>query len=403
MPNFAYEALDESGRAVNGQLQAENAKAASARVRELGHFPTHVTEAEERRASRPGGAFGGRISRGDLTVMTRQLASLLQAGMPIVRALNVLIENTDNERLGDVMREVCDEVRAGGRFWETLQKQPRVFNDLYCNMVRAGETSGELENVLDRLAEFMEREQQQWSHIRSAMAYPILLVSVGTAAVFFLITFLIPRFSQVFDDFGQALPAPTQFLLALSTFLGSYWWGVLGGVAALVLALRWYTKTEGGSYIFDSIKLRLPVFGRLTQRLALCRFSRTLATLLHGGVSILEALSVVRGALGSKPLAAALDEVYGGVREGESIAEPLRRTNRFPPLVTNMIAVGEETGDLEAMLNRVADSYDLEVQNMTRQLISLLEPVIILGMGLIVGFVIISMLLPIFEMNVFAQ
>jgi general secretion pathway protein F len=216
MPNFLYEGLDDSGRSVKGTILAESPKAASARVREMGCFPTEIRAAEERRATRRQPGPFSRIGRGDVTVMTRQLASLLQAGMPVVRALNVLIENTDNERLADVLRDVRDEVQAGGRLWETLQKQPRVFDELYVNMVRAGEASGELENVLDRLADFLERQQQQWAHIRSAMAYPILLISDGSTAVFVLITFLIPRFTQIFKDFGQTLPLPTQVLLTVS-------------------------------------------------------------------------------------------------------------------------------------------------------------------------------------------
>ncbi len=404
MPNFTYQAVDDSGREVEGTIYAENTRTASARVRELGYFPTEIQEAQAAAATqkrRP--SLWTRVTAGDVTVMTRQLANLLGAGMTVLRSLNVLIENTDNERLQQILEEVRDEVQAGGSLWETLGKHPRAFPELYVNMIRAGEASGELEAVTDRLADFLERQQQQRARIRSAMAYPILLITVGSAAVFFLITFLIPRFSQIFEDFGQALPTPTRVLLAVSYFLGHYWWAVLGGLVALVLLVRAYIRTPGGTYLFDSLKLRMPAVGKLTQRLALSRFSRTLATLLHGGVGVLEAFTVVKGAIGCAPIAAAIDAVYGGVREGESIAEPLRRTGAFTPLVTNMIAVGEETGDLEGMLNKIADSYDLEVQNITLQLISLLEPLIILVMGVIVGSVVISMLLPIFEMNVFAQ
>ena len=403
MPTFNYVAVDDAGREVIGELHAENLQAAINRVRDGGNYPMDVKEAAPAREARGRSALFTRITTADKTVITRQIANLLGAGLTIVRSLTVLIDNVDNPRAQDILLRVREDVQTGSSLSDTLAKFPEMFDELYVNLVRAGEASGDLEGVLDRLADYMEQQSQQWAHIRSALAYPILLVVVGTAAVFFLITFLIPRFVLIFEGLGQTLPTPTLVVLAVSTFLGNYWWTVLGGAAALFVAIRWYIRTPGGSLVFDSLKVKPPVVGPLSMKISTARFAHTFGTLLRGGVPILEALESVQGTIGNTMMARALDEVSDSVREGESIADPLRRTGAFPSMVVNMIAVGEETGDVDAILSRVANSYDIEVQNTVRQLVSLLEPIIILVMGVVVGSVIISMLLPIFDLNLMAS
>jgi type II secretory pathway component PulF len=361
-----------------------------------------VEAAPARAAGRRLGLFG-RISAADRTILTRQLSNLLGAGLTVVRALSVLIDNTDNARVRDTLLRVREEVQSGSALSDTFAKFPQLFDTLYVNLVRAGEASGDLEGVLEHLADYQEQQSQQSAAIRSALAYPALLVSVGTAAVLFMVTFLIPRFVVIFESLGQSLPLPTRVILGISTFLAHYWWAVLGGVLVLILALRWYVRTPSGSLAFDSVKIKPPVIGPLSFKIAASRFAHTLGTLLRGGVPILEALETVRGAIGNSMMSQALNEVRDSVREGEPIADPLRRTKAFPSMIVNMIAVGEETGDVDTILQRVARSYDIEIQNTVRQLISLLEPVIILTMGLIVGSVIISMLLPIFDLNLMAS
>jgi type II secretion system protein F len=404
MPTFSYVAIDDAGREVVGEVHAENRQAAVTRVREIGHFPMEVNEAAAaaRAGRRAAGGIFSRITAADRTILTRQLANLLGAGLTVVRAITILIENTDNPRVRDILLRVREEVQTGNALSDTLAKYPALFDDLYVSLVKAGEASGELEPILERLADYMEQQSQQWAQIRAALAYPTLLVTVGTAAVFFLVTFLIPRFVLIFEGLGQRLPTPTLVVLAVSTFLGHYWWAVLGGAALVVLVARQAARTPRGGLLIDTWKLRPPVMGPLAERIAASRFAHTLGTLIKGGVPILDALQTVQGAIGNKMMAKALDEVRASVREGESIAEPLRRTGAFPPLVVNMIAVGEETGDVDQILTRVARSYDVEIQNTVRQLVSLLEPVIILGMGVVVGSVIISMLLPIFDLNLMA-
>jgi type II secretion system protein F len=403
MPTFSYVAVDDAGREVVGEIHAEDLQGAINRVRDSGNYPMEVHEAAPARAAGRRRGLFNRISSADKTVLTRQLSNLLGAGLTVVRALTVLIDNTDNARVRDTLLRVREEVQTGASFSDTLAKFPELFDGLYVNLVRAGEASGDLEGVLERLADYMEQQSQQWSAIRSALAYPALLVSVGTAAVFFLVAFLIPRFVLIFESLGQSLPLPTRVILAISTFLGHYWWAVLGGGALVLVVFRWYIRTPSGSLLFDSLKIKPPVMGPLSFKIAASRFSHTLGTLLRGGVPILEALDTVQGAIGNRMMSEALNEVRDSVREGESIAEPLRRSKAFPSLVVNMIAVGEETGEVDTILQRVARSYDIEIQNTVRQLISLLEPVIILVMGVIVGSVIISMLLPIFDLNLMAS
>jgi type II secretion system protein F len=403
VPTFSYVAIDDAGREVVGEIHAENLQSAIGRVREIGYYPMDVDESvPPRAAARAQTGFFTRITAADKTILTRQFSNLLGAGLTIVRALTVLIDNTDNPRVREVLLRVREEVQTGAALSDALAKHSRLFDTLYVNLVRAGEASGELEAVLDRLADYMEQQSQQWAQIRAALAYPILLITVGTAAVFFLITFLIPRFVLIFEGLGQSLPTPTLVILAISTFLGQYWWIVLGGAFLLFVVTRWYVRSPSGTLVFDTWKIRIPVLGPLSEKISASRFSHTLGTLLRGGVPILDALETVKGAIGNSMMAGALDEVRSSVREGESIADPLRRTGAFPSLVVNMIAVGEETGDVDEILTRVASSYDIEIQNTVRQLVSLLEPVIILFMGVVVGSVIISMLLPIFDLNLMA-
>jgi len=403
MPTFSYLAIDDAGREVVGEVHAENRHAAIGRVREIGYFPMEVDEsAAARPVRRARAGLFNRVTAADKTVLTRQLANLLGAGLTVVRAISVLIENTDNPRVRDILLRLREEVQTGSGLSDTMANYPALFDNLYVSLVRAGEASGELETILERLAEYMEQQSQQWAQIRAALAYPALLVTVGTAAVFFLVTFLIPRFVLIFKGLGQSLPTPTLIVLAVSTFLGHYWWAVLGGLLLLALLVRWYSRTPSGGLLIDTWKLKPPVLGPLAEKIATSRFAHTLGTLIKGGVPILDALQTVQGAIGNRMMAQALDEVRHSVREGESIADPLRRTGAFPSLVVNMIAVGEETGDVDQILTRVARSYDVEIQNTVRQLISLLEPVIILGMGVVVGSVIIAMLLPIFDLNLMA-
>ncbi|MFA0744562.1 MAG: hypothetical protein LASZOEIN_001355 [Candidatus Fervidibacter sp.] len=339
------------------------------------------------------------VSFQDLTIMTRQLASLVGGGLTLMQAIEALIEHTENETLVATLQQIREELRGGGTFAEALEKHPRIFSPLYVSIVRAGEASGELSTVLNWLADYMEREQNRRTQIRSALAYPILLTLVMIAALTFLLVFLVPRYAALFAEMGQSLPLPTQILLAVSGFIVKWWWAVVGLIAALIYAYRLARRTPKGRFVTDAWKLRLPIFGKLHLKAAIGRLSRALSVLLMGGVPVLEALEVARDVVGNEVLARALDEVRQRVREGERVADHLRRVGVFPPLFTRLVAVGEEAGNLPQSLTTVADTLDLEVDSSLKALVSLLEPALILMLGLVVGFVIISLLMAVFQLN----
>jgi type II secretory pathway component PulF len=339
------------------------------------------------------------VSFQDLTVMTRQLASLVGGGLTLMQSIDALIEHTENERLASALMQIREELRGGGTFAEALTKHPHLFSPLYVSIVRAGEVSGELPRVLNWLADYMEREQTRRTQIRSALAYPILLSIVMVIALSFLLIFLVPRYAALFAEMGQSLPLPTQILLAVSGFLVRWWWAIGLGIVAIVYAYRLVRRTPRGRWVTDAWKLRLPVFGRLHLKSAVGRMARALSVLLLGGVSVLEALAVVRDVVGNEVLAQALDEVRQRVREGERLADHLRRSGVFPPLLTRLAAVGEETGSLPQALTTVADTLDLEVDSSLKALVALLEPALILSLGIVVGFVVISLLMAVFQLN----
>lgn len=340
-----------------------------------------------------------RVSFQDLTVMTRQLASLVSGGLTLMQSIEALMEHTENERLATALSQVREELRGGGSFAEALVKHPHLFSPLYISIVRAGEVSGELPRVLNWLADYMEREQARRTQILSALAYPILLSLVMVAALTFLLIFLVPRYAALFSEMGQALPLPTQILLAVSGFLARWWWAIVLSVFAIAYIYRFIRRTPYGRLFTDSWKLRLPVFGRLHLKAAVGRLARALSVLLMGGVSVLEALAVAREVIGNEVLAQALDEVRQRVREGERLADYLQRRRVFPPLFTRLVAIGEETGSLPQSLTTIADTLDLEVASSLKALVSLLEPVLILLLGLVVGFVIVSLLMAVFQLN----
>ena len=400
MPEFAYNAVDEQGRTVNGTVEAPDRRSALSQLRTMGVYATEVTAAvaaASQQASRGGWRRG--ISSAERTVFTRQLASLFSAGLNMARCLDTLIEHAENPRLSDVLRQIQTAVSGGSSLHEAMAEHPKLFSDLYISLVEAGEASGQLGTVLDRLSETLEREEEYRSRLRSAMAYPVLLVVAGTGVLVFILTFLVPRFQAIFDSLGQKLPAPTRVLLVVSGAVQDYWWAFGLGAVALVAAFRLAAASEQGALAIDRFKMRLWLVGSLVHREAIARFCRTMATLVGGGVAILEAFEIAERAVGNRVLRQAIAQVRVSVRGGENISEPMRRTPIFPALVTNMVAVGEETGKLEEMLNRVADSYDAEVQSRLQQLVSLVEPIVILIMGLVVGSIVISLLLPVMEMS----
>ena len=405
MAAYSYKAADSAGKIVTGIIEAEGEKKVVAELHTRGLIPIRIALAKGN-GKRLGlnvseqllNLFHG-VSSKDVMAFTQDLATLLDAGLPVDRALSLLIESTEKDRFQKVIGDILKTVQGGGYLSDALAKHPRAFSSFYVSMVRAGEAGGVLEAVLSRLGEFLESAQELKDYIKSAMVYPIFLVCVGGLSIIVLLTFVIPKFSIIFSDMGQAIPLSTRFLLGVSHLLQSYWWAILMAIGAGYFAFKKYLNTPAGRLNFDRKKMSFPVAGELIKKIEVARFARTLGTLTKSGVPILQALMLVKDIIGNKIVSGAMETVYTRVKEGDRLSKPLRDTGIFPPLAIQMITVGEETGRLDRMLLRVAESYEKMVRNMVKRLISLLEPTMILFMGLVVGFVVVSMLMAVFSMN----
>jgi len=406
MPVFEYTALDTSGKSSNGIIDADSPVAARQKLRGSGMFPVEVKESAS--VSAPTGLSSGpvsvsglfkRVKPGEVSVMTRQLSILLAAGVPLVGALDALLSQIVNPLLKKNLAQIKESVNEGNSLAFAISQHPKLFSNIYVNMVRAGEASGSLDVVLARLAEYGERQETLRGRFKAALAYPVFMCLIGSLVLFFLITFIVPNITQVFSEMHHTLPLPTVALICLSSFLKSFWWAVvLAGVGA-VIAVKQLIKTSRGRYVRDKIKLKIPVLGNVNQKIALARFARTLGTLLESGVPLLTALDIVRNIVNNILIAEDIDNATEEIESGKSLAMPLRRSQWFPPIAVQMISVGEQSGELEAMLQKIADTYEKDVESQIMAMTSLLEPVMILTMGLVVGFIVISILLPIFEMN----
>lgn len=401
MPVYEYQGLSAAGKKVKGIIDAPTAKAARTKLRAMEIFPVDIREETHvvQRREDPLARFLQRINPQDVCIVTRQLATLLAAGTPLVSALDAICEQTESHPLKKVIAQVREEIKEGRSFADALAPHRKAFSDLFVNMIRAGEESGALERVLVRLADFMERQVQLRNRIRAALAYPAFMVIIGAVIMGFLLTFVIPTVSQVFAEMGRSLPLPTRLLIGVSSLFSHFWWLLLGLSILLTVLSRRYLKTPKGALQWDRVKIRLPIFGRLILQGAVARFARTLGTLLQGGLPILNALEIVKTVVNNQLLAQAIEQTKVAVREGEGIATSLKASGLFPAIVTHMIATGEASGNLEEMLVKVADTYETEVETKLTALTSILEPVIILAMGLVVGFIVLSILLPIFEMS----
>ncbi|RLC14754.1 MAG: type II secretion system protein GspF [Deltaproteobacteria bacterium] len=405
MPVYEYTALDLKGKTVSGIIDADSSSTARQKLRTSKIFPVSIKEAHKTSAqkeSQP--SFSAlqaftRVKPAEVSMMTRQLATLVGAGFPLVSAVDTLIPQTKSHGFKKSLAHIKDSIVEGNSFAGSLSLYPGIFSPLYINMVSAGESSGTLEIVLDRLADITEKQEALKSRITSALAYPVLMCFIGMLVLFFLLTFIVPRISSIFIDMGQALPAPTQFLISVSDFLKSYWWAIFILIIGMIFAIRSMGKTKKGRYFMDKMNLLLPGIGTLSKKLAVARFTRTLGSLLENGVSMLSALDIVKNIVGNVLLSDAIAESAKEVGKGQGLGISLSERDIFPSLSIQMILVGEKTGELENMLNKIADVYEREVESTVMSMTSLLEPVLILVMGVAVGFIVLSICLPIFEMN----
>ncbi|MBF8262285.1 MAG: gspF [candidate division NC10 bacterium] len=404
MGTFQYTATDSAAKIVQGSMEASDERAVVTWLRANGYYPIKVGQPGVVTEARPGlvglpTRLGRAPSTQDVLAFTQQLATLLEAGMELDRSLAILLDLTDNQRFRSILRSILADIQAGSSFADSLAKHPRLFSRLYVNMVKAGEASGVMEVILLRLAGFLERSKAVRDEITSAMIYPLLLLLVGGGAIVVMMNFVIPRFAQIFADAKQLMPLPTRILLAISTFTTDYWWIFLAVIVVTWIALRAYLQAEQGKVRWDEFKLRLPLLGSLVREIEVSRFARTFGTLLQSGVPVLAAVAIVKETVTNRVIAGAMVRLQEGVKRGEGISGPLRATGAFPSFSIHMAKVGEETGKLEEMLIRVADTYDERVRRTVKRLTSLLEPVLILSLGAIVGFIVLSMLLAIFSIN----
>jgi len=403
MARFSYRAKKGPKEEANGHIEAENKNAALRRLTTMGLFPISIEEEKAEHAAiqkNPLARFSVRkVAIRDLSIFTRQLSDLLEAGLPLLRALNVLNKQTEDRYLRSVIGDLRDTVQDGNPLSEALERHPKIFSSLYTSMVRSGETGGSLENVLLRLSEFQETQDELNNTVRRAMAYPALMAIVGAGTIFVLITFVIPKIVSMFQDLNQTLPLPTVILLNISHFSRDFWWIIAGGCFLIYFTFARISKTHEGRLLIDRTKLSIPIMGQLILKAEIARFTRTLSTLLNNGVPILQALSVVINIMENEILKEDTRVAHKEVMGGLSLASGLGKGAHFPVFVNNMIAIGEETGALEKALVKVAISYEREVNKTVALLTSLLEPLMILTMGLIIGFIVIAMLLPIFELS----
>lgn len=404
MAVFEYSGISsKNGKSVKGYRDAENLRALRVVLKKEGILLTSAQEGSEKKQRRKGDvdalAFLRRISQAEVAVMTRQLATLIRAGIPLVEAISALTEQVENEQLVRVLAALRDNLREGTAFARALSIHPKVFPPLYVNMVAAGEASGNLEAVMERLADFMENQSRLKGKVLSALAYPMAMAVFATGLVTFLMMTVVPKLTSIFDNLGQELPWYTQVLIFASSTLSGYWWLLLLVFGGAFYWFRRWKSTEEGTLRWDTMRLSFPIFGRLLLLVSLARFTRTLATLLASGVQLLQAMEIGKNVMENARLEGVIAEAIGSIREGESIAEPLKRSGAFPPMVTHMIAVGEKSGQLEQMLENVCRAYEAEVETKVATMTSLLEPIMIAVMGGAVGFIVISIMMPLVQMN----
>ncbi len=398
MPFFQYKAVNPAGEVQEGVLEASSDAAAVARLQDMGFIPIRAEEAgAARAAAAPGGArrslFERRaVSAGDIGVLTRELATLLKAGLPLDRSVEILINLAASPRVSELLGRIRNEVRGGASLSRALEEQKGVFSRFYVNMIRAGEAGGSLPDVLVRLSEFMERAKALRATVTSALVYPAILFAVALASVVILLVGVVPKFQPIFEQSGKALPFVTEMVLFAARALRDYWWAITLGLAALVWLLARRLEDPEARFALDRRVLALPLVGDLVAKVEMARFARTLGTLLGNGVALVTALAIVRETMGNGWLAEAVGNVARELKEGRGLGRPMMETGRFPMLAVHMILVGEETGRLDEMLIRVADTYDTEVEQAIRKLLAFLEPVMILVMALVIGAIILSML-----------
>jgi len=408
VPAFDFKGLDKSGKEVSGVRDADNEKALRAHLKSEGVFITRIGKGPRKGQSLLAtevdvAQYFERINASDIAIFTRQLATLSKAGIPLLEAISATVDQSEKPKLRKVLAQLRQDVSEGASLAAALQKHPKVFSPIFPNMIRAGEASGTLDTVLLRLAEFTENSVKLRQKIQSAMMYPVVMVGFGGLILAGMFAYVIPQISQIFIDTGQELPVLTQVVIAFSDLLRNYWWlGFILFIVAIHFFRKW-KNTEAGSIKWDRQKLRFPIFGKIVLMIAVSRFTNTLATLLRSGVPLLTSLDITKNVMANEVLSQAVEDARVIVKEGGNLADPLKRSGHFPPIVTHLVAIGERSGALDEMLTVVSDAYETQVENRISTLTSLLEPFMIAGMGIVITIIVFAVLMPILQLNEFIQ
>lgn len=406
MTEFVYKAKDPDGKISTGEIEASDQRTAVNRLRDKRLIVINISEKKNNIIAdliHRINPMKPKVKDRDLVIFSRQLATLVGAGVPIVQGLSILTEQIENPLFKEIVSKVREDIESGSAIAESLAKHPVAFGELFVNLVKAGELGGILDTILERLADYQESASELKAKVKGALVYPAVVSTVAIGVTVFLLIFIIPTFGATFKSFGKELPLPTQVLLDLSDFLKKYILYVIAVIIAFIIGLKKYAQTESGSKVVDKKLLDLPIFGILLRKVAIAKFTRTFGTLVKSGVPILEALDTVAKTSGNRVVEAAVNDAKEAIREGEKIAEPLGKSGVFPPMVMQMISIGEETGNLDLMLNKIADFYDAEVDVAVEGLTSMIEPLIIVFMGTVIGAIVIAMFMPIFNMSSLVQ
>lgn len=395
MATFVWSGKTAEGVVQNGELEAPNRGSALAQLRRR-RINVISLKPKPREITIPG--LGSRVTEKEIVIFTRQFATMIDAGLPLVQCLDILAKQTENKTFAKTIGQIKRDVESGDTFADALRKHPRIFDELYVNMVEAGEVGGILDTILNRLAGYMEKALALKGEVKSAMVYPSAIVFVAISVIIFLMIFVIPVFAQMFEDFGGTLPGPTRLIIFLSDFTKQYVLHFIAAVILFIFAFKRFYRTEKGRKMVDAFMLKTPIFGPLIQKVAVAKFTRTLSTLISSGVPIIDALTITARTAGNKVVEEAVLSTIDSIKEGETIAAPLSQKQVFPPMVVQMIEIGETTGALDAMLTKIADFYDQEVEQAVAALTSLLEPALMVFLGVTVGFMIVAMYLPIFKL-----
>lgn len=403
MPIFDYKAISTAGKNQKGIVEAENSKAARTKLKKQGLMVTDITEKTAAKPNASGGIpfFGGRVKQAEVTMMTRQLASLIKANIPLVEALNALVDQTENEKLKVTLSQVRQDVNEGSSLAKAVGTHSNIFDNIFVNMIEAGESSGTLGLVLLKLADLKEAQMRLRSKVIGGMTYPVLMLVVSMSLMIGIFTFVIPKLTKIFQSMNKPIPALTRFLMGVSDATVNYWYLFAAGFFLISFLFRRAISSETGRPRWDAFKLRLPIIGPLVRMIAVTRFSSTMSTLLSTGVPILTSMAIARNLVDNIPIARAISDARENITEGQSIAEPLRRSGEFPPMMIHMISIGEKTGELPDMLKNVSETYEEQVNDKIDAMTTLLEPIMIVGMGGAVGFIVMSVFMPLMEiMNI---